>query len=377
MWDKAFVALLAWFVAAYTFKPMWDNKGWRTGSITFYYWSFAFFFAVGLTFMIWPVYLAFNRLVGLPNLGWLLSYISFLIAVYMSSKACYLLLKQPPPRLLLGALVIITAVLTALYATTIVFLPEKVDHTIPEQPAEMLFMIIIYLYVAVFCLFPFKTFVQLFVNEKVLPAKIRWYVGAGSSLVATAVMVAKTVLTIVAFNAPQASILLGLQQLIGIGIVVVGFLMPMGFFPNSYYQAIARPFEFVGKLIALFELRALQRRLNNICPPIIEDVVAWSQMAKDLDFHLYRVLIGILDAKQTLAGYAKTTNNWAFAPDAATSQPWGRAYRWDGQKLRQAQLVYGILQKINDETEFMQLVDAYRKISHIHPITALNKRSAI
>ena len=365
MWDKAIIAGLAWFIAIYKFNAMRRDGQWRTGSVTFYYWAFALFFAIGLTFMIWPVYLAFDRFTGLPNFGWLIIYASFSLAVYFSSAACYLILKQPQPRLLPWSLLVTLAILIAIYIVGIVTLPEKADHTIPEQLSEVIFMETIYVYVAVFCAIPIFTFTRLFWGEKIVSARIRWAVGIVLSLAATAVLIIKIVLTLLAFRNPNTPALAALYPLISIGVVIVGILFPLAFLPNKWYLAAARPFEFVGKVISMVELKALQNRLNTLCPPVIEDKLTLRETLNDLDFHLYRAVIAILYAKQTLAGYAGITDDFAVQPVTMAHKAGKTPPAWSEQKLQQARLLHHELQKTDDEADFTQMVQSYRKISRV------------
>ncbi len=255
------------------------------------------------------------------------------------------------------------AVLTAVYITGIVTLPEKADHTIPEQVSEVIFMETIYVYVAIFCAFPIFTFSRLFLNEEIVSARLRWSVGVTLSLAATAVLIMKIVLTLFAFQNPDTLVLTILYPLISVGVVMVGILFPMAFLPNKWYQAAARPFEFVGKVIAMVELKSLQKRLNELCPPVIEEDIALREAVYDLDFHLYRSVIAILDAKQTLAGYAGITDDLVVQPTAVAHKAGRTPPTWNEQKLQQARLLHHELQKTDDEADFTQMVYAYRKIS--------------
>lgn len=363
MWDKAIIAGLAWFIVVYKFRAMRRDGQWRTGSVTFYYWMFALFFAVGLTFMIWPIYLAFDRFIGLPNFGWLMIYASFSVAVYMSSAACYLLLKQPQPRFMFWSLFATLAMLTAVYIIGIVTLPEKADHTVPEHVVEVIFMETIYVYIAVFCAVPIFTFSRLFLSEEIVSARIRWSVGIVLSLAATAVLLMKIILTLFAYRNPDTPALALLYPMITIGVVVIGVLFPLAFLPNKWYQIAARPFEFVGKVKALVELKALQKRLNALCPPVIEEEVAVREARHDLDFHLYRAVIAILDAKQTLAGYAGVTDDLVVQPATMTHKIVRKPSPWSKQKLQQARLLHHELQKSDDEGDLTQMIQSYCQIS--------------
>lgn len=365
MWDKAVIATLAWFIAIYKFGAMRRDGQWRTGSVTFYFWAFSLFTAIGLTLMVWPVYLAFDRLVGLPNIGWLVIYVAFSLAIYCMSAGCYLVLKQSQPRLMPWSLILTLAVLFVVYTVGIATLPEKPDHTIPEVLSEVIFMETLYVYVAVLCAIPTVTFARLCWREQIVSARLRWLVGILASFFSFVVVTMKIALTLLAFQNPATPALAILYPLITAGVVAVGILIPLAFLPNNLYQALARPFEFLGKALAWYELKSLQNRLDPLCPPVVEDGPELKASLKNLDFYLYRVVIAILDAKKTLAGYADITNDLAVMP-ATMAHMTGRVPpEWDERKLQQARLLHGELQKVDDAQEFSQLVKSYQKVSRV------------
>lgn len=363
MWGKAIIASLAWFIVFYKFSAMRRDNRWRTGSVTFYYWVFSLCFAIGLTFMIVPVYTAFDHFIGLPNFGWLISYASITLAVYFSGAACYLILKQRRPRIVSWSVLVTLTALITIYSIGIVTLPEKPDHTIPELLPEAIFMGTLYIYAAVFCIIPIVTFTRLFLDEQVVSARLRWLVAASLSFAAAFALTMKIVLTMFVFRDSDSSALVMLSPAISVSIGLVGILFPISFLPNEWYQIMARPFEFTGKAISLHRLKALQARLNTLCPPVIEKKMSVRESFNDLDFHLYRTVIAILDAKQTLIGYANVTDELTTQPSIMMYKADGAQLVWDKSKLQQARLLHRELQKADDEADFAQIVQAYRKIS--------------
>jgi hypothetical protein len=365
MWDKAVIATLAWFIAIYKFGAMRRDGQWRTGSVTFYFWTFSLCTAIGLTLMSWPMYLAFDRLVGLPNLGWLVTYVAFSLAIYYMSSGCYLVLKQTRPHFMRWSLLLTLVILFAVYALGIVALPEKPDHTVPETLVEVIFMETMYIYMAVLCAIPMITFAGLYRHEAFVSARIRWLVGLATALISTFVLVMKIALTLLAFWDPVTPALAVLYPLISIGVVAVGILFPFSFLPNNLYQTMARPFEFLGKTLAWYELKSLQNRLDPLCPPVVDDSPELKASLKNLDFYLYRVVIAILDAKKTLAGYADITNDLAVMPATMAHMTGIVLPEWDERKLQQARLLHGELQKVDDSQEFSRLVKSYQKVSRV------------
>lgn len=363
MWDKVVIAALAWFVTIYKFDVMRRDGQWRTGSVTFYFWAFSLFTSIGLTLMIWPVYLAFDRLVGLANLGWLVIYVSFALAIYYISAGCYIVLEQPKPRLISWTLLLTLVVLTVVYAVGIVNLPEKAEHTVPEALAEVIFMETIYIYMVVLCAIPMFTFIRLVRHEQIISARLRWLVGFFASFFSFAVLLIKIILTLLAFQNPATPALTMLNPLITVGIVAISIFITLAFLPNKLYQAAARPFEYLGKLLALYELKALQNRLDPLCPPVVTGRLSLKESLGNLDYHLYRGLIAIWDAKKTLSGYATVTNGLTVLP-VTTIHSVGRVLpEWDLQKLQQARLLHGALQIVNDDQPFTALVESYQRVS--------------
>lgn len=313
--------------------------------------------------MIVPVYTAFDHFIGLPNLGWLISYASITLAVYFSGAACYLILKQPRPRIVSWSVLVTLTTLFVIYSVGIVTLPEKPDHTIPELLPEAIFMGTLYVYAAVFCIIPIVTFTRLFLDEQVVPARLRWLVAASLSFVAAFALTIKTILTLFVFRDSDSMALVILSPAISVSIGLVGILFPIAFLPNEWYQIMARPFEFTGKVISLYRLKALQARLNALCPPVIEKKMTVRESFSDLDFHLYRTVIAILDAKQTLSGYANVTDDLTAQPAIMMYKADGAQLVWDKSKLEQARVLHRELQKADDEADFAQIVQAYRKVS--------------
>ncbi len=363
MWDKTVIAILAWLIAIYKFGAMRRDGQWRNGSVTFYFWAFSFFTAIGLTLMVWPAYLAFDRFVGLPNLGWLVTYVAFSLAIYYMASGCYLVLKQARPRLMPLSLWFTLVILLVVYVWGIVSLPEKPDHTVPETLAEVIFMETMYIYMVVLCAIPMVTFTRLYRREAFVSARIRWFVGMATALISTFVLVMKIALTLLSFQNPTTPALTVLYPLISVGVVTVGVLFPLSFLPNNLYQTLARPFEFLGKALALYELKTLQNRLDPLYPPVIDDSPNLLSSLKNLDFHLYRVIIAILDAKKILAGYARMTNDLAVIPGMMTHVSGTIPPEWDERKLHQARLLHGQLQNVDDDQALWGLVKSYQKAS--------------
>lgn len=356
MWDKVIIALLIWGVTIYKFGAMWRDGQWRRGSVTFYFWSFSLFTAIGVTLLIWPVYLAFNQFWGLANLGWLVKYMAFCLAIYYMASGCYLAIRQTRPRLMSWSLLLTLTVLIVTYSWGIVTLPEKPDP-VPETWVEVFFMQTMYVYMAILCGIPLTTFVRLYRYEDVTTTRLRWLVGVAASMLAVQVLLLKISLTGLSFYNPITAAAGIIQLLINIGFVIAGLLCVLAFLPNRAYRPVARLYEFLNKVVLFYELRQLQKRLNVLCPPVIDNRIALVRTLKDLDFYLYRLLIAILDAKKMLVGYT------ALSPGMSVLPTQGRnPLHWNKQQWQQARFLCRELEQVDDEQDYLRLIKTYQQV---------------
>jgi hypothetical protein len=361
MWDKVIIASLIWFITFYKFGAMWRGRQRRKESVTFYFWIFLFFTAIGLTLLIWPVYLGFNQFLGLPNFGWLVTYMAFSLAIYAISSGCYIVVRQSRPPIMDWSLVATLGVLLVIYALGVVNLPEKPDHTIPETWSEMLFMQIFYVYMAAMCAMPITTFIRLFEQEQIMPTKLRWLVAVLATLFSFVTLLIKIALTLLTFLDPVTPALAVLHPMVGFGIVIAGVFCLLAFLPNGGYLAAARPIEFLGKYLAFHELRVLRARLDVLCPPVINADPRAIDALRNLDFHLYRTVIAILDAKKMLACYIDTAGVGALPAHMTGQMP----EEWDMAKVQRACLLSREMQKVNDHQPYESLIKSYQKASRI------------
>ena len=360
VWVETTIATLAWGIAIYKFGAVWRDRQWRGGSLPFYFWGFTVCVAIGMTFMIEGVYLAFDRVVGVTNLAWLVTYVAFALAIYSITSGCFLVLEAPRPRLIPYSLLLTLAILIIVYPIGIATLPEKPDHTIPTTLTEFIFMQTLYLYVAALCLIPIATFTRLYRREAVLPAKLRWIVALATTISSAMVAGLKVILTFMVFRDPGTPALAVAYPMINVVLITASILWPMAFLPNSFYLLLARPIEFLDKVRALRELQALQKKLNRLCPPVIGDTPDLRTSLDNLDFHLYRSIIGILDAKKVLAGFSGTDEDQPLARASEATRP--ELPDWDGQDRQLAQSLHATLQTVNDHVAFPELVHAYRRV---------------
>lgn len=369
------IAAVAWLVTIYKLGTFRRHRRHGISPVPAHFWGFSFCIAVGMTFMIEEFYLVFDRLAGTPNLAWLIIYVSFVSAIYFIVSGCYEVLKIPRPRLLSYSLLIALMVLVITYPLGIVTLPEKPDHTIPVTLAEFIFMQVMYVYAGILSLVPFAIFLSFYRQETVLAAKLRWVVVMATTILASMVGMLKVILTILVFWDPTTTTLAIIYPLIGIALACIGILWPMTFLPNRIYLFLARPIEFWDKMRTLRELQALRKDLNRLCPPIIDDKPGWRESLKDLDFYLYRAVIGILDSKKMLTGLLSPVNAVADKVNSTVTFESSAvaASRLEGngasvltqQDKQRTQFLYRTLQTVDDRAPFAELVSAYRRAGRV------------
>ncbi|HIP70475.1 MAG TPA: hypothetical protein EYH05_03665, partial [Anaerolineae bacterium] len=339
-WIEISIAALAWSITAYKFRAAWQARKRQAESVTGYFWLFTLCVAIGMTFMIEGAYLALDQVTGVTNLAWLTGYAAFSLAIYLITSGCLLVLKQPRPRLMVYSLWVTLTVLALVFIFGIVSLPEKPDHTIPETFVELVFMQTVYLYVSFLCMIPIVTFARLYRRERVLPAKLRWLVALGTTVIAAATGLLKVILTVLTYQDSTTPALSILYPMISVTIVTASVMWPMSFLPNGAYLALARPIEYLDKVRVLRELKILQKRLNRLCPPVIGDSPSLWHSRDNLDFHLYRTLISILDAKKMLSGYARMTEGLAVPPASSPGSFRQKTAAWSQADLEQARLLH-------------------------------------
>ncbi len=357
------IPILAFLVAIYKFKAVWRDGRWNTDSLAFNFWMFSLCVAVSMSFLIESFYLIFDAWIGVTNLGWLITYITMALAFYYISSGCYVVYNRPKPRAMSVVLIITLLIMVVLYPIGIITLPEKADHTLPETFLEFLFMQTMYLYVASFCLIPGYTFLNLYRIETVIASRLRLGVALTTIFMACIAATLKVGITIWVYIDPNTPVLQTVSSLVGSTIGLGGILWPLAFLPNHVFIFLSRPFVFLGKLRALKELKSLQNQLNHICEPVIADHVNLVEYLRNLDFHLYRTLIGILDGKSILFILAQKTaglDQFPFVnPGILFRANQKSPEYWDEQDWQQARRLHHTLQSVNDCLEFPELVKAY------------------
>lgn len=357
------VAAVAWAVAVV--KSGHARRS-RHDAVVARSWVFVFLFALSMTFQINAVYLSFDRAVGVPNLAWLINYVLFAGAIYFAAAACLAAEKAPVPRWLplLTAATLLT--LLFIFPTAIATLPEEADHTTPQAGLELIFMLTLYGYAAIVGIIPLRTFFRFYRLETTLAARLR--TGAFLLGVALAVLFfAASMLTVALhFWRPAFSFQSQTTFLVRALMGSAGLMWAMGFLPQRAFVTLARPFEFVQKLLALWALRRVQAQLDRLCPSVGRDPLTPWSFWRHLDFHLYRSVIGILDGKRMLAAYLESAPDGSGAGLASHQNGAAGGQTavagWDTATRRKATALHRAIARVDDTQAYPELVQQYKEI---------------
>lgn len=339
----------------------------ETNETTLQTWGFVAFFGGAVTAQIEPIYMAIGHIFGVNNLAWLMSYCLGATSTYLIINALHsgLKIKEEPiiiRRILYGTLLVLLLVFPA-----IAHLPNTSDHTTPTTTAEIVFMLALYLYGGYTCLSISHTFFKLQQQDSVLYCRLRWLIIVAAGFFGSVFFTTRILYITIVFLQPALAfhpVVAGIQLLSRIALFSC-LEWVFFFLPTPVFQRLARPVETADKLLALQELNAVQKRVTALCSPVAPVILnqSWQEKLQNLDFHLFRAVIVILDGKKVLADY--------FADEAETvalSNISGTACRstqltWDNMRARR---LYQILSTVPDNTGYHDLVAAYRQVGRLY-----------
>lgn len=323
-------------------------------------------FAVGMTFEVNQVHLAFSKVISIGNLSWLIAWLGITLSVYLVclvfSRTVLKEIKTPRWIHLLF-IATITIYLAAFYFG-IRHTPEFPNHVVPRNPYDAVYMGAIFVFGAV--VFGYITqvfYVHFYRNEVSFVARIRWLLSVLIGVAATGFFVVRIALTGYAFLYPETPATVTLYSL-SLGLeVAAGLLIPLPFLPSRVLLFLARPFVFLQKLWSLYNLRVVEARLNELCVPVIPMEGSWWTVPGKLDFVLYRAIIRILDGKSTLKNYLEPHNERPGDGDLTAVGSFSSGLQsWDEATYHKAAALSHLLHTVNDNQRFSDLVNAYQKI---------------
>ena len=380
------VATLAWVVTILKFHAVRRNGRWAQDERVLRSWAFVLFFALGMTFQVDAVYFAVDTLTGVNNLSWLFAYVFVALAIYFVSTASCMAMKVRQPRWMLPYLMVTLCLFALIFSLGITTSPDWAEHTIPRNLFDLLFMELMYLYAIVLGTIPALAFARFTRSEGTLPTRIRTGVTLAAVILALAFFVAKVVLSLLGFLHPSLPFVRFLSVLAMALMGAAGLVWSLVFAPNRLYLTLAGPFTFCQKVLTLRDLRRLQTRLNRLCPPVAPEQAGWWDHLRNLDFHIYRAVIGILDGKKMLAdqlqalGAGLASAGPMEQPGLQIALPTGLrpgsiqasghrfrwpvtfARQWDERATEEAIRLHRALQSAPEPEDFQCLVAVYRNI---------------
>jgi len=363
------ITIVAWAVTIWKMPVVLRNRRWAHDERVLRSWAFALFFALSITFQVDVVYLAVDAFTGVNNLSWLAAYVCLALAIYFVSTACCMAMRVRQPGWILPYLVVTLGLFAAIFPLGVATIPEWTEHTAPRSGCDLLFMQFMYVYAIVLGAIPALAFARFTRHEGAFPTRIRTGVTLLAVILALVYFLTKCVVSLLAFFYPSSSLVSYLATLAMVLTGASGLLWSLVFAPNRLYLSLARPFTFCEKVLTLKDLKQLQARLNRLCPPVAPGQATWWERLKNLDFYIYRAVIGILDGKKMLADYLEVLEAEQGSGDALSlskghrlCRPETFAHRWDGRAIEEAIRLHQALQGAPEPQDFQRLVAVYRDI---------------
>jgi hypothetical protein len=330
-------------------------------------WGFVAAFGGATTVQIEPVYVTISRAFAINNLAWLLSYCLGATAVYLTITALHRGLKIRQNLLIMRRILYGTLLALLLIFPSIARLPNIINHTNPTTGAEIMFMLVLYLYGGLACLAIAHTFFKLQENDAVLHSRLRWLVIVITSVCASLFFFGRIPYIMIVFIQPALishPVVAAIQYLNDITFFTcLGWVL--FFLPTQVFLALAIPIETADKLLALRDLNAVQKRVAALCAPVAPVILnrSWREWLRNLDFHLYRAIITVLDGKKVLADYFADITGEADASEEYSLALASRQPTWNNT---QAWHLYQALRTVPDDTSYEQMVTAYRQIGRLY-----------
>lgn len=336
-------AVLAWAAAVWAIRKIR-----RANRVTAGTWSFVFLFAIAITAEINIVADGLNQFVGVNHFSWLVTYVSGAIGMYVIVRTLHVTLNIPYRPSLLDYGLIFTLISFFLLFPFVTQEPAIAEELLPYTLPLLLFRVVGYCYVGFACWVVFKTFNSLQRHDKVLHTRLRWLLlclvaGMGISFFVIRI-VYFTYVYIHPGLADSATVRTLAMITRVLAICCVGWVV--FFIPAPILQTLTRPILHLDKLMALRELSVIQSEIATLSPPVVPPDTdrSWRERQRNLDFHLYRGIIAILDGKKTLTNLVERE---AGLPEANNLK---------------AQRLYHVLVTVDDNGDFHDLITHYRTI---------------
>jgi hypothetical protein len=266
----------------------------RRGDATNNAWLHAAFFALFVTFQHDAVYIAFDQLVGINNLSWLMSYFFMALCAFYASQA-FSLGNQRLQRL---GLVICVGFLVAIFPFGPGSTPETLDHVSPGNIGELLFMAVMYTYAGatIWAILTGRCTQALRDDEPMIRLR--------TTVIVATLVVLECLLAIkfIAYSAGYWSLpdsyvhlITDASRIMSGAAIVLWFA---SFASNKVYVNLCRPIEFIRKALTLRKLISLRKHLESLSPSAL--MPRRTSLAR-LDLLIYQETIAILDGTRFLS----------------------------------------------------------------------------
>lgn len=337
-------AVLAWAAVVWAIRRIR-----RANRVTAGTWSFIFLFAIAITAEIDVVANGINHFLGVNHFSWLVSYVSGAIGMYVIVQTLHMTLNVPYKSFLLAYGLVFTLVSFLALFPFVTQEPPVAEELMPYSLPLLLFRVIGYLYVGFACWIIFKTFNTLQRHDKVLHTRLRWLLLCLVASMGISFFVIRIAYFTYVFihpdmaNSDMIKSLTMITRLLAI--CCVGWLV--FFVPSHILQVLTRPILHIDKLMALHDLNVIQKEIEafslSVVPPDTDR--SWRERQKNLDFHLYRGIIAILDGKKTLRNLVERGTESA-----------------NEKANMKVERLYRALTSVNDDSDFHELITSYRSV---------------
>jgi hypothetical protein len=346
------LSVLAWLITLFQVRSVLLNRVWKTDPIAFQVWMASLFFALTMTFLITPLSVQINRLI-FPNFTRFLAYSSVSMTLYLTASSFLVTfptvqnkrqVKYLKPYLI-GTLFLLLVIYVFFVSRT----PEWIEQPVPATAAEMAFKLVLFTFATVFCAIMAIACYRYLSQEKVMVTKYRIITIILTASGGGAFFFTKTILTLGYLWQPLGArwiYILSMLLMVGTAILWGG-----SFLHSNVYARILAISRGVRYWLTYQDLAALVENLERLCPSVgmsMSKPNFW-EFVRNSDYHLYRVIVHILDGKTLIADFLNDT----VPIDRLRA-------RWDENGYLEALRLNAILQGIKPNDDFLEIISAYR-----------------
>jgi hypothetical protein len=347
------LGIAAWIFTIVRFKAILSNNLRKAGAVELNIGAILLFLSITLTFMVEEFAEFFNART-FPNFSLLISHSSSLITAYFAAVTGLSGIEVPvSKRAILWIRILLFVVLSTLLFIYVLFvskMPTSLFFT-PRNPAEVTFKLIT-------CSFGIVlSFIIAITHMVYLPSKnfslmrFRGIVFIATAFSTALYLVVRSLIFASYFWAFLISpILVTLSYVFLVCSLLLSFLAFLSSKIYARFVIVSRSFE---SWHAFQDLKYLVEQLLLLCPVVAlptNNPPVWKFLSNP-EYYLYRAIVIILDGRTMLADF--------LSESIITGEP----PLWEDDMLREAVRVNQALQSITPSDEFLEIVDAYRRVS--------------